>query len=275
MLLSLVAATLFAAPAADASSSSRTLIALGVTSKTLTPEVRAALSQVVSDELRRLEPGVRLYAAEDLAVALGVARERRLAGCESESESTCLTEFAAALGSDELLSTRITRLSGGPFSSPWLVDARKVDGKTGRTLSTGQVTVCGPESELPAAVRAAVWKAWGLEPRGVAAACTPQLAPRVLAVGGGVLLLAGVAGLAVSMGTRAAYDAQQVPGAPATVTRAQGTAANTLFALSLGAGAVGALGVGLGLAGLLGSSDTKVAVAPLPGGAAVTWGGAL
>lgn len=273
MLLSLVAATLLAAPAADAPSSSRTLIALGVTSKSLTPEVRAALSQVVSDELRRLEPGARIYAAEDLAVALGVARERQLAGCESEG--TCLTEFAAALGSDELLSTRITRLSGGLFSSPWLVDARKVDGKTGRTLSTGQMTVCGPESDLPAAVRAAVWKAWGLEPRGVEAACNPQLAPRVLAVGGGVLLLAGVAGLAVSMGTRAAYDAQQVPGAPATVTRAQGTAANTLFALSLGAGAVGALGVGLGLAGLLGSGDTRVAVAPLPGGAAVTWGGAL
>ncbi|MBI3184250.1 MAG: PEGA domain-containing protein [Myxococcales bacterium] len=104
-----------------------------------------------------------------------------------------------------------------------------------------------------------------------------NLGPILLTSGGAALIVAGAVGATIAMDTKNRFDRQQedpslVDGAQG-VTRAQASAAQMIWAGSLGSLAAGAALTTFGIIGLVAQRSEAVALVPLPGGAAATVSG--
>lgn len=264
--------TLASAVAAQPGGAKTTLV-VGTDAPALSAELRASLSSVAAAEAKRRLLGRTVFSSGDVAMAVGMERQRALLGCTGDSE--CLTELAGSLDADEVIATRVTRVNAGPFSSEWLVDARRLEARSGKVLATGQARVCGGESLLARAVEGSVAHALGVGAVVVPGECRAR--GTALAMTGGGVALVAIAALGVGYGASVKhdFDVQQDPATVATVTRAQaGIAANVLWG-ALGVGAAGLALAGLGVAGLTEDSGVKVALLPGPQGAAFVVGGSF
>jgi hypothetical protein len=106
-----------------------------------------------------------------------------------------------------------------------------------------------------------------------APAALPRALEWTLVVSGGALVVAGIAGIVWSNGVNGAVNQQSsAPTAPLTVTRAGYEQAVTVNHLAIGAALVGAAAAGVGTVLWLRSPPPQVAVVPIRGGAAVSWG---
>src|SRR5881275_2813995 len=76
------------------------------------------LAQQLSDE------GAQVVSAQDLAVMLGLDRQRQLMGCTG---GKCITELTGALGVDGLVTGSVARVSGERFQ----LNLRMLDASTG------------------------------------------------------------------------------------------------------------------------------------------------
>lgn len=215
----------------------------------------AAFTDSLSDALSA-EARLKVTSAESLRTLLGLERQRQLLGC-SEGVS-CLTEIAAALGPQVVVSGSITRAG-----SRFLVMVRALGGRDGRTLFSEQNVLEDEVSVL----------AWF---RRVAGPMADALAPRpssALAVASGVTLGVGVAA-AVTLFILSALQHTSFLAAP-SLADAQPYARNgTLFqALGFagaGVAALGAVGLTVSLVTAPPAASTSL-VAGSPAGAVLSW----
>ena len=244
--------------------------------RTKTPEgmdaIGDALSQaIVKHVLRASAPGTRVVSSADLELMLGRERERQLLGCDAGS--SCLTEIAAALDADEVVSSSVIRVSAGLTGEQWLLELKRVHGRSGVRIGAGLVSVCGPPSVLLASMRVAAGEAWGEQPTAHDGRC-PSAAAIIGVAGSGALLVAGGVGVTYSLLTRRAFDAQQNPQVVATVSRADAERAQAIFVAALAAATVGlGLGITSGWALTARPASPRVAFVLLPAGGALTLGG--
>ncbi|MBE2254530.1 MAG: hypothetical protein IAE78_33685 [Myxococcus sp.] len=196
-----------------------------------------ALNPIVAGEVRARAPaGSSVLTSSDIAVAIGNERQRALLGCDT---SDCLAEIGAALSADEQVITSISVLASGVTGTQYTVEVRRLSGASMTRLGSGLVEVCGGGSRLADAVRGAVALAFG-SPSNFAGGerCAPFWTVPTMIAGGG-LAAAGTVGIAWGLSTKFAFDAQQLPGAAQTVSRADAMLAQTLFVTGLVTGAVG------------------------------------
>lgn len=236
-------------------------------------QLGVVLSQVAAREVSRLVPqGTRVVSADDMNVFLGVERQRALVGCESGVD--CMTEIASALSAQEIVSSSATLATSGFTGQQWVIEVKRVDGRTGSRLSGSLITLCGSGAALLEGMKQAVYETYGGRLDTASNGACPSGVAVVGVISGVVLTLAGTAGTVVGLGTKSAWDQQQLPGAQPTVTRAQAQTAQALFT-----GGLVVAGVGLGL--ITASSialkskpaEPQVAVLPTVGGAFVSVGG--
>lgn len=109
----------------------------------------------------------------------------------------------------------------------------------------------------------------------VVQAPTPPAPYLGIALGGSALAIAGAVGIGVGVATKLEWDAQQIPGSPATVTRAQADTAQALFVSGIAAATIG-VGVAI-TAGVLGAraERPRLSVVPLAEGLMLSFGGSL
>jgi hypothetical protein len=211
-----------------------------------------------------------LLTSADIGTALGAERQRQLLGCE-EAQS-CLTELSGALGARFIMTGSLVQLG-----SAWQLTLQTVDGTTARAV--GRAVQLAPDiSSLLEAVPMLVADAAGL-PR-------PQepsrVGPALLAGGGFAVMLAGAAVLLESIFKEndVTQELQLAQGTPSLLRPAasyesdarQVVTERIIGGVTLGVGAVLAAG-GLTWLLLTGRSPAAVAIAPLPGGAALAFGG--
>ncbi len=96
-----------------------------------------------------------------------------------------------------------------------------------------------------------------------------KVAPVALISGGALLLAGGAVGVVYSVGVKQSFTQQQEPGAPLTVTRAQGKLAQTLFPVSVGLAIAGAVSATVGIVLATRPDPAELSLAPLPGGGLV------
>lgn len=100
------------------------------------------LAQELSDE------GAQVVSSQDLAVMLGLDRQRQLMGC---SGGKCITELTSTLGVDALVTGEVARLSGERFQ----LNLRMLDATTGQRVKTYTKRVVGFEKILDEMSKAA------------------------------------------------------------------------------------------------------------------------
>ncbi len=231
------------------------------------------LSQVAAREVARLVlPGTRVVSADDMNVFLGVERQRALMGCEVGTD--CMTEIASALNATEIVSSSLNLASSGLTGKQWAIEVKRVDGRTGARLSGSLITLCGSGPGMLEGMKRAVDETYGKHLAATTDGACPSSVAVVGLIAGVALTLGGAAGTTFGLVTKGAWDAQQLPGAQPTVSRAGAQTAQLLFT-----GGLVAAGVGLGLvtastiALAAKPTEPQVAVVPLAGGALVSVGG--
>lgn len=255
-------------------------VLVAVPATKVSPDDRAlvvSLSQVVARQVTQSAGnGARVVSADDMASLLGAERERQLLGCDETETSACMAEISAALNAGEVVSSSATLVTSGLTGKQWLIEVKRVDGRTGLRRGGSVVRVCGGASSLLAAAERAVREAYGVAAPSVERGVCPPSMALVGLVGGGLLVAGGGISLTMSLVTKAAWDVQQVPGASLTVSRADARVAEGLF---LGGAVAAVAGVGLVvLSGVaFGAPDhgPQVALVPTAGGAMVSMGGAF
>ena len=234
-------------------------------------ELGVVLSQVAAREVARLVPqGTRVVSADDVNVFLGAERQRALMGCETDSD--CMTEIAAAMSASEIVSSSATLASSSFTGQQWVIEVKRVDGRTGARMSGSLITLCGDGATLLDGMKRAVNETYGKPLSSTSNGACPSGVAVVGLIGGVTLTLAGSIGTVVGLVTKSAWDAQQAPGAQPTVTRAEAQTAQVLFTGGLVAAGVG---IGLTIASAVAAkpAEPQVAVVPLAGGALVSFGG--
>ncbi|MBL9038490.1 MAG: hypothetical protein JNG84_08270 [Archangium sp.] len=89
----------------------------------------------------------RVTSAKDLATMLGLERQRQLMGCSEDS--SCMAEFANALGTDLVLVATV-----GKVADNYLVTVRLIDGRRSRVAARGSV-----QSQDANLLLSAIWSA--------------------------------------------------------------------------------------------------------------------
>lgn len=142
-----------------------------------------SLTATVAAEVARR--GVfEVSSSREIAMALGIERQKQLLGCSPEGAS-CLTELAGALGADLVLSGTIARLGNA-----WTLTLQTADARTSRNI--GRAVRIAPDlSDFAQGLPLAVAEATGLP--------APQVPSRALPVaamvtGGSVIVAGGLVG---------------------------------------------------------------------------------
>jgi hypothetical protein len=144
---------LFATTAAAAPDTTSTLIAvpelvpLGVPA-----EMAQNLTAVIAAELGRYDH-VRVLSSREMALLLGLERQKELLGC---SDDSCVSQLAGALGADEILGGQIGTIEQSVVFTLQLTNAKtaRVDGRVVKVVPAGK-------NQIVDAVRAAVTSLMG------------------------------------------------------------------------------------------------------------------
>ncbi len=234
-------------------------------------ELAGVMGQVIARQVAKATgPGTKIITTEDLNVLLGQERQKQLLGCD---ESACLAEMLAAVSADEIVSSTATRVSASLTGEQWMVEVKRIDGRTGARRGGGLVPVCGGQSEVLDAAVLAAREAYG-EHVVVGTGRCASSAAAVGTVGGGVLVAVGAAGVAYALVTKQAWDRQQTPGVPATVSHADADQAQVAFIGGLVAAGIGACVGALSLGALNATpAAPHLAFVPWPSGGVLSLGG--
>lgn len=198
--------------------------------------------------------GVQVISSQDIAMLLGVERQRQLLGC-SDSASSCNLELANALGAELVLMGSIARLD-----ATYQVTVRVLRSSDGQAVA--QALADGPSQEqllrsLDDAARSLAAQL-GSKP----AAASGRSFAWVAFVGAGVFALGAGVSLGLAFDRSAALDRALVPGATREAVEAIARAGTTFEVLAW-------TGAGLAAASAL-TGVLLLALAPSP--AAVTVG---
>ncbi len=137
-----------------------------------------------------------VYSSQELAVMLGVERQRQLGNC---SDDSCLEEIGAALGADKLIDASV-----GTIGNLRVLSVRVIDGKTSKVEQRESATV-DDETKLADALHELTAKMFGAPLP--AAKKSRSAVPFVLLGAGGALAIGGGAVGAVALGNYNAYRA--------------------------------------------------------------------
>jgi hypothetical protein len=206
---------------------------------------------------------VRVFAQKDILALLGIERQKALLGCSDEG--SCTAELTGALGAEGLLSGSLAKTESG-----YTLNLKVIRATTGHPwVSTSQRAKDAAELEDLLEAKAQAF-ADTLAPR------TSRVTRWLPALGGGVVLVAGVAAFTITK-----LDAQALgdPSVPLTTERV-----NELVARDRWLQPTSLAVTGVAFAGLVASviwavrsaaEPPAVTLLPLPGGAAVAFGGVL
>jgi hypothetical protein len=240
-----------------------------------------AASLVLPTEIRGRLPGAQVISSGEIKSMLGLEKTRQALGCEDEG---CMAEIGGALGVDELISGKI-----GKVGRTIVIELRRTDVRASKTVSSAVRTVRGEEDAVitglqemagelypgtvSGAIKSVEQRREGWEPgflAGKPGAWIGAGVGVVLVIGGGVMLKG-----ALDVGND--YKAQQdKPATAATVTRADADAAKTKYYASLAAMGVGAVIGSWGTYRIFHLREpAAIAVLPVPGGLAVSFGGSF
>jgi hypothetical protein len=233
------------------------------------PALAQAMTSSVAAELNRR--GVHdLVTSADVTTMLGAERQRQLMGCGDESTS-CMAELSDALGARFIMTGALTRIG-----SAWQLTLQTVNGSNARSIGRA-VMLAGDVETLMRSLPLLVADATGLErpiePSRVGPSLLTGTGVAVMVAGGVVLLDSLFKENSLS---RELELAQSTPSLLRPVGSYEGdgrliVTQRTVAGIALGVGAA-LTTAGLVWLGSLGS-HASVAVAPLPGGAAVALGG--
>lgn len=236
-------------------------------------EVSAEKAQFFSMHLASAlrDRGLSVITSQDIAMLLGVERQKQLLGCGEEA-TNCMVELGSALGAQLVVTGTIAKLE-----STYQVKLRVLQSGDGKVVAQEGAKAGSQEGLLSSLDDAAASLARQL---GVKEKVPPPKSARALAwipaVGAGVFALAGGLFYGLALGRSAELDRRLVPG----VTRAEldpVVRAGQTFEL------LGWLGGGLALASgatalvmfLVGAPAPAVAVVPSRDGAVLSVGGAF
>ncbi|MEW6431307.1 MAG: hypothetical protein AB1730_07335 [Myxococcota bacterium] len=250
-------------------------------------KVSAQMSELVLTEAARFER-FRVLGQSDIAVMLGLERQRQLLGC-SDDATSCMAEIGGALNATWILTGALGRVGKRYRIDLKLIDSRQnvVQGRVGQTLGAAEDVL----DALPDMVRELLGAlpppavAPEVKPESPPAAAPPAVAQPVrsppfpwgpLAVGAvGVAGLAtGVALVASAKGDEAGWDAylSTHPLAEAEAYRSAAQAKGIVGPLLLGVGGVAVAGALLWYV-LAPKSAPAVALVVSPSGAGLRVGG--
>ena len=237
----------------------------------------AGLSALIAAEAARHR--LKVLAGADLVSLIGLEREKQLLGGEC-SDSKCLTELAGALGADLLLSSETSKVG-----SVWVLSVVLLDVRRNSALRRATLRASRPDelADLAAGAVHEVLQAHpfveGAAPRSSSGRRTFGLAldaAGLLALGGGVAF-----GVLASNAERDATALADRARSGEPVSRAEFDArwdaaqSDALIAdVLFGVGAV-ALGAGLYFTFTEGDSSSRLTLSPGPGGATLSFCGAL
>ncbi|HUL60239.1 MAG TPA: hypothetical protein VLU43_13235 [Anaeromyxobacteraceae bacterium] len=272
-------ASLLAALALAAAPPPKKIAVMDLAATGVEPALAQAVSLVVPTELRGRLPGAQIISKDEISAMLGLEKTRQMLGCTGDD---CATALGGALGVDELVDGRI-----GKVGQTYVIELRRIDVRGGKTLASAARMVRGADDDLVRATQDMLDEVFpGTHRTGNVKAIAPYSGwePTFLqgrgaawtGVGAGVALLAaGGVGVWWSLDVHSKWSKQQSGDrGSATVTRDQADQAKLVNPLGWGAVAVGAVMAGWGTWRLTHpEAGTGVAVAPLPGGAAVALGG--
>jgi hypothetical protein len=273
MLATLAAAALAAAPQLK-------VAVLDVNAVGFAADAKNFYTQQVGIELS--EFGVSASTPQQIAALLGYERNKQLLGC-AEGSTECLVELANALGVDGIAMTDLAKIG-----SVYQVSLRIIDSRGGQAVATFTKRVQREEDVLSAvgegarevAVTAA--KALGRSLNAKIVARTGGTA-RVLAIVPGVLGLAA-GGVAIGLFAAAASDHDKLtsPSAPTIDVnegvriRDEGRTFQTVgIVMSVTAGAALVAAGAMAIFGGPTETTPELSVTPVPGGAALMFGGKL
>lgn len=208
--------------------------------------VERSLASFYQDTLARglRQRGVQVVTSAEIATLLGFERQKQLLNCAADG-STCLAELSSALGCDGTLMVSLAKLDSTLTANLKVLSAK--DGHTVVETSVEADSQKGFQAKLDDAAAAL---AEGLMPK----ALGRPPSPKVPAIVGAVLVVAGAVGVGLAYSTQSALDARLAADGrvtPAAVSLAQqGKTSQTAGWVAAGAGVV-ALGVA-GLFALMG-----------------------
>jgi hypothetical protein len=218
----------------------------------------------------------RVLTSADVAVALGMERQRQLNQCARDSGTqSCIAELSAALGAEAILLLTITR------SEPYYVSTARVlrarDGSAWVTTSQ-RVKREGEVFDSMDAISATVTEALGEARRDVPSAeasssTATNVVPWVPAIAGVAAAGVGVAVFLSASTERSQLVNHSVTGAEATATAQAGRLKEGVGVGLMIAGGTGVVASTVWL--VAGRSEPVVMLAPLPGGAALSISGVL
>ena len=237
------------------------------------PKLAAFLSDHLAQQLA-LQPGFKVTTQEQVGAVLGLERQKQLLGC---SETGCTAEMLGALGSDVLLMGGVAKVG-----ERYQVNLKAVGARSAEALSLVSASCDGEDglirllSESAPTLAADIRKAMGRAivvstssgPR--AKVWVPAAAGVALALGGGTFLL-----MARGQETRLLENDPSIVSRKDYLDAVEtGKSQQTVGTVLLVAGAAGLVIAGAIFALDKGSAPTATLV-PIPGGAALSLGGAF
>jgi hypothetical protein len=214
------------------------------------------------------QPGLLIVTSRDISQVLGLERQKELMGCDS---SGCVAELAGALGADAMLVGTVARTE-----QSYTLVIRAIAATDATELASATVRARS-EDELQAWIEANAWKFGEQLIARVRGVPLPEhrsssLAPWLTLGGGGVLAATGAVlrGLAEEPRSQLlTASATTRVDVAATVSKGRGLEVTGNVLLGVGAAAI-ATGIVLFL---VEPREPVVALAPMPGGAALVFGG--
>jgi hypothetical protein len=211
-------------------------------------------------EVMRRNKGIEVTTSDDIAQLLGIERQRQLLGCASDG-SSCIAELADALGAGGVLVGTFTK-----SDDSYLVVLRVVRQPSGAIWWSASSRVKGETALLDWLDEQASACANALIPS------TPgSTGPYVVGGVGAVVLVTGASLLVVAntVGLRAAQEAGTEQSLSSALSTGRAESTSGVVLLAVGAAAI----TGAILWKVLDRPAAPVALAPIPGGGLVTFGG--
>ncbi len=273
MLPALLLATTLASNPAPATAPMK-LAAPSFGAVNIDPEAASFYTDHVAQRLRRL--GLQVVTAREIALLLGIERQKQLLGC-SEDASECMIELANALGAEATMMGDI-----GRFEDVYQVNVKVLSSSNGRVLVEHSARVEGDRALLEALDETALVLARTLNPKANASTTStteidsPRSGPRahawIPAAGG---LAFGAAGTWAMLTAKGRYElltgGLQVSNAEDVAL--EGKRFQTLGVIGLGLGAAALVSAGVMF--FWPESDVQPQVAIGPEGAGISLVGVL
>lgn len=246
------------------------------------PALTQAASLLLPTEIRGRLPGVQVVSSGEIRSMLGLEKTKQALGCEDDG---CMAEIGGALGVDEMVSGKM-----GKVGRTLVIELRRTDVRASKTLASSVRTVRGEEDALITGLQDMAGELYpgtvsgggirevetareGWEPgflSGKVAAWIGAGLGAALVIGGGVAVVQ-------ARGVASDYEDQQdLAATAATVTRADADDAKLRYTLGWSLAGAGAVVGGWGAYRIVHLREPPpVAVLPIPGGVAVSFGGSF